>query len=240
MKKYEFIDKAIFLPEQEILAISDLHIGFEESLAARGVLLPRSQYKQTKENMQKIIGKVGKLKEIVIVGDLKHEFGEISGQEWHDVVDFLEFLSKSCEKIVLVKGNHDTILGPIAEKKGLEIKDFYISGENCFTHGDKIHEGCLDKKIKRIFLGHKHPAITIREGPKAETYKCFLAGKWKGKEVIVLPSFFPLTEGTDVEIKDTNLAFPLKLLGFEVYVPLPGEDKVLGLGKVKDAGRLME
>lgn len=238
MKDYKFIDKAVFLKKEKILIIADLHIGYEESLVGKGVFLPRSQYKTIKENIEGILKKTGRVKEVVVLGDLKHEFSGILSQEWQEVIDFLDFLAEFCEKIVLVKGNHDTILGPIAEKKGLEVRDFYIQGENCFFHGNKMFPEVLKSRVKRIFFGHMHPAITIKEDVKAETYKCFLVGKWKSKEIIILPSFFPLTEGTDVEIGDTNLALPLKFSGFEVYVPVPDEEKVLDLGKVKDVGRL--
>ncbi|MEM4230545.1 MAG: metallophosphoesterase [Candidatus Pacearchaeota archaeon] len=240
MKDYKFINKAVWSKKEKILIIADLHIGFEESLVNKGMLLPLRQYEEIKKSMKEIFNKIkGNIKKIIILGDLKHEFGEISSQEWREVLDFLDFLSKICKRIVLIKGNHDTTLKPIAEKKGLEIKDFYISGENCFLHGDKIFKECFDKKIKRIFLGHKHPAITICEGVKKETYKCFLVGKWIGKEIVVLPSFFPLTEGVDAQIEESGLALPLKFSGFEVYVPVSVDKKVLKLGKVKDVGNLM-
>lgn len=242
MKEFEFIGKSVWLKKQGILVIADVHIGFEESFARRGVLLPRGEYKIIKEDMKKItenLGGKGKINEIIILGDLKHEFGEISSQEWHDVIDFLEFLGEKCERIVLVKGNHDKILAPIAEKRGLEARDYYISGENCFIHGDKMFPEVLESKVKRIFLGHMHPAITIKEDVKSETYKCFLVGKWKSKEIIILPSFFPLTEGSDIEVEDNNLALDLNLKNFEVYVPILDEDKVLKLGKAKNAGELM-
>ena len=57
---------------------------------------------------------------------------------------------------------------------------------------------------------------------------------------MILPSFFPLVEGADVNIKDTNLApeLKLKLDGFEVYVPV-SEEEVLDFGKLSVVGRLV-
>jgi putative SbcD/Mre11-related phosphoesterase len=241
MKDIEFIDKGLFFKKEKMLVIADVHIGFEESLTKIGVFLPRNQYNIIKKDIKRIIDKIGKINEIIVLGDLKHEFGEISSQEWADVMDFLGFLGGNTNKIVLIKGNHDMILGPIADKKGLEIKDFYVKGGNCFIHGDKMYSECLEKGVKRLILGHKHAAISIKEDVKRETYKCFLVGKYKGKEVIVMPSFFPLTEGVEVNLdnlEDTNLCLDLDLRKFEVYVPVPDEDKVLKLGKVNDIGVL--
>ena len=41
--KYEFISKAVFLPEKEILVIGDLHLGFENMLKKSGILIPETQ-----------------------------------------------------------------------------------------------------------------------------------------------------------------------------------------------------
>jgi len=235
MREFEFIGKSVFLRKEKILAIADLHLGFEQALAESGVLLPRGEYKEIINELKIILEQTGKLKEIIILGDLKHEFGTISGQEWKEVTGLLDFLAENCEKIVLVKGNHDTILEPIANKNGLEVKDFYIKGSDCFIHGHKIFDGCLGNDVKRIFIGHKHPAIIIRKGAKQETYKCFLAGKWQGREIVVLPSFFPLTEGSDVFIEETGLALHLNLKEFRVYAV---GDKVYDLGKARDVGRI--
>lgn len=238
MKDYDFINKALWFKTSKILVITDIHIGFEQDLSDSGFFLPRRQYKIIKNDLKRIFETTGKLKEIIILGDLKHQFGGISGQEWSETLDFLDFLSENSKRIVLVKGNHDTILEPISNKKGLEVVDFYVSGENIFIHGHQLHQECLDKKIKRIIVGHNHPAIVIKDKYKKENYKCFLVGKWKRKEFIVLPSFFPLTEGSDIFVENTNLGIPIKLSSFKVYVPILEENKILGIGKVKDVGVL--
>jgi putative SbcD/Mre11-related phosphoesterase len=233
MKAYEFIDKALYFKREKVLVIADIHIGFEEAVNKQGILIPRRQYEIIKKDMKKIFDKTGKVNEIVICGDLKHEFGEISSQEWDKVMDFLSFLGENTEKIMLIKGNHDKILQPIASKKGLEIVDFYLKDGNFFMHGDKMHDECLEKGVKRIVIGHGHAAVTLSEDVKKETYKCFLVGKWKGKELIVLPSFFPLREGVYMHMDDTQLGFDVNFDNFNVFVPVPDEDKVLDMGKIK-------
>jgi len=35
----------------------------------------------------------------------------------------LDFLGKNCDEVILVKGNHDTILGPIADKRRVRVVD---------------------------------------------------------------------------------------------------------------------
>ncbi len=235
-----FINKAVWL-EEGILVIADLHIGYEENLIKKGVFLPRMQYKKTIKDLERIFCLLEeedkKVEKVIILGDLKHEFGSISRQEWKETLDLIDFLKENGKNVILIKGNHDNILNPIVKKKGLEVKEYYIKDDKAFIHGDK--KVSLDKKVKCLFLGHLHPAITIKKEAKQETYKCFLTGRWKSKQVVILPSFFPLTEGSDVNFYDTNLDFNFNLKNFNVYVPIENETRVLEFGKVSKVGRLI-
>ena len=110
------------------------------------------------------------------------------------------------------------MLDPVLRDKEVNLVDWYVWKEYCFLHGDRDFEEIYDKKIKYWIIGHAHPAITLREGTKAEKYKCFLVGSYSGKNVIVLPSFFPATEGSDPRDDGMNLAWPFNLGSFEVKV----------------------
>ncbi len=169
------------------------------------------------------------------MGDLKHEFGQISGQEWREVKEVLDFFKKNSKKVVLIKGNHDITLKPIAEKKELEIKDYYIKERVCFLHGHKLFPECLDKKVGVFVMGHRHPAVVLADRYKREKYKCFLAGKWKNKEIIILPSFFPFIEGSNIIINyKENKLFISKRNSkkFEVCIVAPVGEKAYKFGKL--------
>lgn len=227
----EIKGKALWLKKQRILIVADLHLGYEEALNKQGILVPRQMFSEIKKEIKELL----KLKPSIVIinGDLKHEFGEISRQEWHEVLEILELLMKDKRKIILVKGNHDTILGPIASKKNLKIKEFYCFEDICVLHGHKIFLNKEINKAKIIIIGHEHPAISICEGIKQEKYKCFLLGSWKKKKLIVMPSFFSVFEGSDV--KKEKLLSPYldekKIKDFEVFIL---GDKVYKFGKVCD------
>jgi len=220
--------KALWIVKSKMLVIADLHIGYEEALNKQGVLVPRMMFEEMKKELENLL----KLKPKIIVanGDLKHEFGEISKQEWFETLDILDMLMEK-SKVVLIRGNHDTILGPIARKKGLEIEDYYCVGDICIVHGDKIIENNDVKKSKVIIIGHEHPAVSIREGVKQEIYKCFLVGKWKNKKLIVMPSFFSVFEGSDVKKEKLLSPYLHNIRNFDVYVL---GDKVYWFGKLKN------
>ena len=106
-------------------------------------------------------------------------------------------------------------------------------------HGDKI----LDNMKKTLIIGHEHPAISLKKGARTEKYSCFLKGKYKKHELIVLPSFNLLVHGSDVLKEKLLSPFLDNINNFEVFIVSPEEDlnnlsKVLYFGKIRDIKKL--
>lgn len=277
LKDIELIDLAAYT--NNTLIVTDFHIGYEEALNKQGILMPRFQFKEIIGRLESIFSKLKgrEIEKIVILGDLKHEFGTISEQEWRHTLKLLDYLGQHCKEVVLLKGNHDTILGPIARKRNVKFQDYYIiepinkeiivknanKGKTTINnesmknipilkkiketiiknqknpknsilclHGDKIPNKGLLKEAKTIIIGHEHPAVSIKEGPRAELFKCFLIGKWKSKNLVVVPAFNLVTEGTDI-LKEQVLSPFLKgnIRKFNVVVVA---DKLYEFGKIGD------
>jgi putative SbcD/Mre11-related phosphoesterase len=192
----------LYLRNEDTLVFADLHLGYEEELRKMGMLVPRFQYAEVINHLEKVISSVkkgGKIKRAVINGDLKHEFGRISEQEWSEVVRFLSFLEKHFDETVLIRGNHDSILGPIAGRKGLSVVDRLFLGteEIYIVHGQKIPDDAEFKKAQVVIIAHDHPAVSLRDSARTEKVKCFLLGKWKKKTLIQMPSMCFATIGSD-------------------------------------------
>lgn len=226
-KGIKIVDTALWFEAEKIIVINDFHIGYEEALHRKGVLVPRFQLEQIISKLKAILQKTKPAK-VVINGDLKHEFGKVLRQEWREVLELLDFLLQNVSEVIIIKGNHDPIIKPIADKKGVAVVHEYVVGETLIVHGDEL----VETKAKRIVIGHEHPAITIREGSKWEKYKCFLKGTWKSKELIAVPSFNPLLEGTDILKEQLLSPFLENIKNFEVYVV--GENGIFYFGKVKE------
>jgi uncharacterized protein len=224
----EIKGKALWIKKEKVLIIADLHMGYEEALAKDGFLVVQTMFKEIEKEIKELLKLKPKL--IIINGDLKHEFGSISNQEWTDSLAILDLLLKE-SKVILVKGNHDTILEPIARKRNLEIVDYYILDGIAILHGQKIFFECLDKKIKTLIIGHDHPAVSLREGVKYEKFKCFLLGNYQDKKIIVMPSFFTINEGSDILQEKMLSPFLKDLKNFEVFIV---GDKIYKFGKVKN------
>ncbi len=214
----------LFIKKDKILVLGDLHLGFEESLNKQGVLIPRFQLQEILLILRKILDKT-KPEKIIIVGDLKHEFGSISEQEWRHVLELIDFLALKSE-LIIIKGNHDVKLLPITQKRNIKILPFYKLKEILFVHGDVV----ITKESKVIIIGHEHPAVSFRERP-TQKYKCFLKGKYKKSILIVMPSLNLVTEGSDITKGMFMSPYLKQAKNIEVYV---NEDKTYRFGKLKD------
>ncbi len=223
----EIVHTALWIKKDKSIIINDLHLGYEEELHGKGILVPRVQLQDILQGMAVILTKT-KCAKVIINGDLKHEFGRISRREWKDVLLFLDFLLAKGKEIIIIQGNHDPVIKPIAETKNVRVVKQYSIGDIDIVHGDKI----IESKAKTIIIGHEHPAITVREGSKTEKYKCFLKGKWKRKTLIAVPSFNPLLEGTDILQGQTLSPYLSSIEHFEVFIV--SGSRAFAFGTVKE------
>jgi len=232
LKDIEIVDISLYLKQFKTLILTDFHMGFEETLNKQGILVPRFQLDKTLKRLEKIFLRI-EPETIIINGDLKHEFSTISETEWLNTLKLVDFLLKHCKNLILNRGNHDTILEPIIKKRNLKINDYTRIGDIYITHGDKISNDNDFKESKIIIIGNEHPAITLKEEGRRETYKCFLKGQFQNKVLIAQPSFNLVTEGTDI-LRENKLSPFLHqdLSNFEVFIV--GKEKVYNFGKIKE------
>jgi len=242
-QNYKFIDKSLFFPEQGILVIGDLHIGYDYMITQSGVLIPERQVEDIIADLRRIFNKIKKtgnrINKIVFLGDVKHAFS-YEAEEKYEFLKVMEFLKQEIpepeKNIIFIRGNHDTIDFTYGK-----MKDYHIEkSEIAFTHGHLSFPEVFDKKIQLIVSGHLHPSIILAEKPgvKKESYKCFLEGNYKEKTFLVLPSFVDFYEGTPVnsykeDYIESFFILPKKdILKFNVHVI--GKDKIYDFGKVGD------
>lgn len=214
IKGIQIVGPALFIKKEKALIVGDLHIGQERIMQHQGMLFPIKQYEQINKFMESTLEKL-KPNTIIINGDLKHDFGKITDDEWNKITLFLKNLKKYSE-VIVIAGNHDKVLQPITDKLKIEMQTEYIIGDIYICHGDKIpSEDLRFKSAKTIIIGHEHPAIRLTERMRTEIYKCYLKGKittagseqnpepsvqktFHSKQLIVMPSVNPISEGSDI------------------------------------------
>jgi len=228
---------AIFIKELSAVAIADLHLGYELALSEQGVFVPQTQLKEILKDLKEIFKKV-RAEELIIVGDIKHEFGEASKQEWREVFELVNFLNKEKKKIILVRGNHDNYLLNIISKLGIELHDpYYLVKKICFIHG---HKKVKLPSFETLIIAHEHPSLVLRIGYDKIKVPCLLFGKTKnGKNFICLPAVSSWASGTEINLvsKEELLSPILKEeVKFEDLIPIALEKEVgaLKFKKIKE------
>lgn len=185
----------IFISELKALVISDIHLGYEQSLRNAGNFLPNLQIEELKKRLESMILKF-KPQKIIICGDVKHNFSKNTIQELVELKNFFTFFEKLGLKLILIEGNHDKFLKTITSKHGFQVYEFYEEGKYVFVHGDKDFP--LEKG-KTLIMGHEHPAISLKDEIGVNhTFKCFLEIESNYSKIIVLPAFSTLFPGSDV------------------------------------------
>ena len=220
---------SIYLPDESMVVLSDLHIGFEEVMAQKGLILPKLQKNRILNILEKNFDKFSPSK-ILIDGDFKHEFSKNVRQEWREITEIIEFI-KSRSELIVVRGNHDNYLKNILARYSITLHNYYRTKDFTFIHGDKK----MDWK-GTVIIGHEHPSIKIRDSVGGLlNLPVFL----HGKNIIVLPSPSVYSSGSDIlgneiispVLSDFNMD-DLDCIGIDEKIG------ILEMGKIKDIKEL--
>ncbi|MEM3003744.1 MAG: metallophosphoesterase [Candidatus Bathyarchaeia archaeon] len=142
------------------LVISDLHIGWEASLAEQGLHIP-SQAKKYAEKLRLIVEETDSTR-LIILGDVKHKVARVGLSEWGDVPSFFQELLKFVEVIYVIPGNHDGNLEALIPER---VKIFPVHGLAIDHEVGLIHGHAWPKPeilgCNTIILGHLHPMIRL-------------------------------------------------------------------------------
>lgn len=210
-KGVEIVGLGLYVESLDALLAADLHLGYEEALAAQGVFLPPAQYSEIRELLTSMVDESG-ARRLILLGDVKHEFGDVTRMEWRETLSLLEYLQRDLSlRVEVVRGNHDNYLAGILRRSGVPFHDPYLLEEGwLLAHGHLPPPvEFYSDKVEYLVMGHEHPAIMLRDelGAKLKL-KAFLSGEHLGKEVYVLPALSPLMPGTEVNV-DRPLLAPL-------------------------------
>jgi hypothetical protein len=145
----------------KVMAIADLHIGWEMALSQKGIHVPS----QTSKLLKKLTDLLATYKpeKLLILGDVKHTVATAEIGEWQDVPEFFNQLKKQMDDILVIRGNHDGNLEPLLPEsiKILPATGTSI-GEVGFFHGHRWPSPAL-LKCRTLVMGHVHPTVALRD-----------------------------------------------------------------------------
>jgi putative SbcD/Mre11-related phosphoesterase len=182
----------VYIPDEETVGISDMHLGFEMYLESEGVHLPRIQMKIEEERINAILQDYSP-STLLINGDVKHEFSRNTPQEWLEIRRLFSLLTGRC-RVVIVRGNHDNYILNIAERYGIRVVKSISIGNCMFSHGDML---IPPRNGRTTVIGHEHPSIRIVDEVSASVkFPAFVY--FRRDPLLILPAFSPFALGTDV------------------------------------------
>ena len=210
-------EAVLYLKEKKIFVIADLHIGIEKELSESGVNVES----QIDKMMDRIIFlcKKNKPKEIILLGDIKHNIPSSTSWERKDVKNFLETLEKYTS-IHIIPGNHDGNIKKLTSKKTiLHPSDGMIIENIGFIHGHRWPNEKI-MQCNMIVMAHTHPTIMLKDRRDFKTYEpCWIRTKFNKEklkekypksnnpEILVIPAFNPLCGGIATNVQ--GIAGPL-------------------------------
>lgn len=177
--------------QKKYAIVSDLHIGFESSLASNEIFLGKNTtVEEVIEEISQIIASE-KPDSLILLGDVKSSIKTISKTEWNDVPMFFEKIRKKCN-IILIPGNHDANIQRLVPDEITLISSSGMVEENIlFTHGHTMPSENF-AQVNKIIMGHVHP-VFFQEESVMNGQRVWVSLRTKKENV------FPSTSG-DLEI----------------------------------------
>ena len=173
-------ERAIYLPNENLLAISDLHLGKAAHFRKAGLAIPNTVSKNDLSRLENLFQKYHPEK-LLINGDMFHsdfntEIDEFA--RWKENFSEISFL--------LVKGNHDKQRKEVYAELGVEVHEPTFHSTNfCF-----IHDTAECKSSLYSIGGHIHPGISIISKAKQRLkFPCFYFSETHA----ILPAFSVFT-----------------------------------------------
>ena len=190
--KIQFIRNQPALKIGKTLMIADLHLGKSHELWEKGFSLPR-QAEKFAQRLNKLKKKT-KTTRLVILGDIKNRIGFANYEEIKEMPRF--FSALEYKEIIAIKGNHDGGIERVLPER-VKLKDSLCIGDYALTHG---HRNIQTKK-NTIIIGHNQPHVKFIDKVKAVYTEPVwvlgkLRGRYKGKELIMMPAFNELCGAT--------------------------------------------
>jgi putative SbcD/Mre11-related phosphoesterase len=144
-----------------LMAIADLHIGWELSLSREGIHVPT----QTPKLLKRLMDLLSRYKpdELLVLGDVKHTVATAETMEWHDVPDFFNAVKKHVQRISVIRGNHDGNLEPLLPEGITVLPATGVTFDGAsFFHGHQWPSPAV-LRGKTIVMAHVHPVVAFRD-----------------------------------------------------------------------------
>lgn len=186
--------KAVLLPEDQILLIADLHLGKANHFRRSGIPVPNAVNSKNLETLIDLINR-HKPEKVIFLGDLFHSS---YNEEWEALGQVVRHFASI--QFQLVRGNHDIMSELQYKRCQLQLFEQIKMGPFLLTH----------EPLKVIpedqynLAGHIHPGVRLMgKGKQSMTLPCFFFGQ----EQAILPAFGAFTGFVSVRVSRKDNVF---------------------------------
>lgn len=173
--------KGIFLKQQKILLLADLHFGKINHFRKSGIPVPPKANEKNAEVLIDLLNKT-KPERTIFLGDLFHSH---YNEEWEVLGQVLKHFSACAFE--LVRGNHDIMSALQYERNKIKVFEGELElGQFTLTHEPKEN---IPGPAYNL-AGHLHPGVWLfGKARQALSLPCFYFGEHQG----ILPAFGSFT-----------------------------------------------
>jgi DNA ligase-associated metallophosphoesterase len=175
-------EKAIFLKDERILVVADLHFGKVNHFRRAGLPVPPAANQRNTEALIDLVT-MHQPRRVIFLGDLFHSH---YNEEWEVVGQIVKHFPACAFE--LIRGNHDIMSERQYHRKGISVVECERIGHYLLTHEPTLLEDIPTSIIN--VAGHIHPGAHLQgKGRQSVTLPCF----WFSKNQIILPAFGSFT-----------------------------------------------
>ncbi|MCW1294000.1 MAG: metallophosphoesterase [Candidatus Parvarchaeota archaeon] len=138
--------------------IGDIHLGFEREMEKLGYNVGRLT--------DIIIDEILRIKskKLIILGDIRSDYGPVAMYERGVIFKLLKALSNSFEEVIITKGNHDSGIDRFTSKfRNVKLVQEFLYKNICFLHGYKMPSKAAAASSDMLVLSHLHPVLFFRD-----------------------------------------------------------------------------
>ncbi|MGO1869325.1 MAG: ligase-associated DNA damage response endonuclease PdeM [Sphingobacteriaceae bacterium] len=171
-------ERALYIPEEKALIISDWHLGKLRHFRSEGLFVPDPGIGSELERLDRLLKQYA-VTRLIFLGDLFHSRWN---KDWDTFKSYATRLNNSGIKLELTRGNHD-ILDP-EHFRGMSM----LVSDSIVFKGDILlsHDRLMLRSPRTQIVGHIHPGCLIDVGAR-QSFKlpCFHLQD----RILTLPAF---------------------------------------------------
>jgi len=188
-------EKAVYLPDHDLLLVADVHLGKSEAFQSLGVPIPNHVNQDTLDRLRTLCDRHSP-KTLIVLGDLFHSPRGLDDTILHAWIHFTETCGAAVRVIL---GNHDRAIA-------ISLDSFEIPFQACPIEypGLILSHEPVDIPNRVNLCGHVHPCLRLKTRLDTLRLPCFFL---EHPHRLILPSFGSFTGGYEVRLKPGAIAY---------------------------------